>query len=105
LCSGSWVLRLLGSGSEDVSDDAAPAFSARPSSNRSRSWPISAWSATAQVRRHSAAALFKVYILKNEEAFFGFYPVVERSVTIKSTPTAICDVLGKDVPLPDGVGR
>ncbi|GAA1028730.1 hypothetical protein GCM10009557_14810 [Virgisporangium ochraceum] len=56
-------------------------------------------SATAQVRRHGAAALFKVYILNNEEAFFGFYPVVERSVTVKSKPTAIYDVLGKDVPL------
>ena len=56
-------------------------------------------SATAQVRRHGAAALFKVYILNNEEAFFGFYPVVERTVTVKSQPTAIYDVLGKDVPL------
>jgi DNA-binding transcriptional regulator YhcF (GntR family) len=56
-------------------------------------------SASAQVRRHGTAPLFKVYILNNEEAFFGFYPVVEHTVTIKSKPTAIYDVLGKDVPL------
>ncbi len=56
-------------------------------------------SASAQVRRHGTAALFKVYILNNEEVFFGFYPVVERSVTIKGKSTPIFDVLGKDVPL------
>lgn len=56
-------------------------------------------SASAQVRRHGAAPMFKVYILNNTEAFFGFYPVVEHTVTIKSKPTAIYDVLGKDVPL------
>lgn len=56
-------------------------------------------SVTAEVRMHRATPLFKVYILNNEEVFFGFYPVVERTVAIKGEPTAIYDLMGKDVPL------
>jgi DNA-binding transcriptional regulator YhcF (GntR family) len=56
-------------------------------------------SVTVTVRVHSAAPLFKLYILNNEEVFFGFYPVVERTVSIKGEPVAIYDLLGKDVPL------
>jgi len=56
-------------------------------------------SVSAEVRVHSAAPLFKLYFLNNEEAFFGFYPVVERNVVIKGEPVAIYDLMGKDVPL------
>jgi DNA-binding transcriptional regulator YhcF (GntR family) len=56
-------------------------------------------SASAEVRVHSVAPLFKLYFLNNEEAFFGFYPVVERNVIIKGEPVAIYDLMGKDVPL------
>lgn len=56
-------------------------------------------SATVNVRLHSAAPLFKVYFLNNEEAFFGFYPVIERNVIIRGEPVAIYDLMGKDVPL------
>lgn len=56
-------------------------------------------SASAEVRVHSAAPLFKLYFLNEEEAFFGFYPVVERNVIIKNEPVAIYDLMGKDVPL------
>ncbi|HZN71526.1 MAG TPA: winged helix-turn-helix domain-containing protein [Micromonosporaceae bacterium] len=56
-------------------------------------------SASADVRRHGTAALFKIYILNNEDAFFGFYPVVKHTVTIARNPVPIYDVLGKDVPL------
>ena len=56
-------------------------------------------SATAEVRRHHTTALFKIYILNNEEAFFGFYPVVRHTVTIAKASVPIFDVLGKDVPL------
>lgn len=56
-------------------------------------------SASAEVRVHSAAPLFKLYFLNNDEAFFGFYPVVERNVVIKGEPVAIYDLMGKDVPL------
>jgi DNA-binding transcriptional regulator YhcF (GntR family) len=56
-------------------------------------------SADVAVRVHSAAPLFKLYLLNNEEAFFGFYPAIERTVTIGGNPVAIYDLLGKDVPL------
>jgi len=56
-------------------------------------------SASGDVRRHGTAALFKVYILNNEDAFFGFYPVVKHTVTIAKNTVPIYDVLGKDVPL------
>jgi DNA-binding transcriptional regulator YhcF (GntR family) len=56
-------------------------------------------SATAEVRHHGTAALFKVYILNNSEAFFGFYPVVRHTITIDKESVPIFDVLGKDVPL------
>jgi DNA-binding transcriptional regulator YhcF (GntR family) len=52
--------------------------------------------ATAQVRVHRGTPLFKLYILNGEEAFFGFYPVVEHTVTIKDQPVAIYDPMGKD---------
>ena len=56
-------------------------------------------SATAEVRTHGTAAMFKVYVLNNTEAFFGFYPVVRHTVTIEQDKVPIYDVLGKDVPL------
>lgn len=56
-------------------------------------------SATVDVRMHRASPLFKTYIINNEEVFFGFYPVVERTVSIKGEPVAIYDLMGKDVPL------
>src|SRR5215216_5276931 len=56
-------------------------------------------SATAEVRVHSATPLFKLYMLNNEEAFFGFYPAVERTVAIKGEPVAIYDMMGKDATL------
>ena len=52
-----------------------------------------------EVRMHRASPLFKLYVLNGEEVFFGFYPVVERTVAIKGEPMAIYDLLGKDVQL------
>jgi DNA-binding transcriptional regulator YhcF (GntR family) len=56
-------------------------------------------SATVEVRMHRASPLFKLYVLNGEEVFFGFYPVIERTVAIKGEPMAIYDLLGKDVQL------
>src|SRR5262249_36019347 len=56
-------------------------------------------SATIAVRVWNGAPQVKLYIINNDEVFFGFYPVVERTVTIKNSPVAIYDLLGKDVPL------
>jgi DNA-binding transcriptional regulator YhcF (GntR family) len=55
--------------------------------------------ATADVRAHGTTALFKLYILNRDEVFFGFYPVVQHTVSIAKQPVPIFDVLGKDVPL------
>ncbi|QOC94609.1 GntR family transcriptional regulator [Micromonospora craniellae] len=56
-------------------------------------------SATVEVRLHRASPQFKLYILNNEEVFYGFSPVTERTVSIKGEPMAIYDLMGKDVPL------
>jgi DNA-binding transcriptional regulator YhcF (GntR family) len=55
--------------------------------------------ATADVRVHGTTALFKLYIINSEQAFFGFYPIVKHTVTIDKKRVPIYDVLGKDVPL------
>jgi hypothetical protein len=52
--------------------------------------------ATAEVRVHRAAPLFKLYLINNEEAFFGFYPVREHIISLGGEPRAIYDVMGKD---------
>ncbi|WP_329107073.1 GntR family transcriptional regulator [Micromonospora sp. NBC_01699] len=52
--------------------------------------------ASTEVRVHNAAPLFKLFIINEEEAFFGFYPVVEHTVTINGNPTTIYDAMGKD---------
>jgi DNA-binding transcriptional regulator YhcF (GntR family) len=43
--------------------------------------------------------MFKMYLLNEEEVFFGFYPVVEREVEIKGKPVEIFDAVGKDTVL------
>lgn len=55
--------------------------------------------ARTEVRFHRAGPLFKLYILNGEEAFFGFYPVVEHAVAIKGQQVAIYDAMGKDATL------
>lgn len=52
--------------------------------------------ATTEVRVHSAAPLFKLFIINEQEAFFGFYPVVEHTVSVEGKPVAIYDAMGKD---------
>lgn len=52
--------------------------------------------ATAEVRVHRAAPLFKLYLVNNEEAFFGFYPVREHIILLGGEPRAIYDLMGKD---------
>lgn len=56
-------------------------------------------SGVAEVRVHRAAPLFKLYIVNDTEAFFGFYPVVEHTVTIDGKPVEIYDPMGKDATL------
>lgn len=56
-------------------------------------------SASTEVRVHSAAPLFKLYVINNEEAFFGFYPVVKHEVSVNGEPIEIYDPMGKDATL------
>jgi len=51
---------------------------------------------SAQIRVHRAAPLFKLYMINNEEAFFGFYPVREHVISLGGAPRAIYDLMGKD---------
>jgi DNA-binding transcriptional regulator YhcF (GntR family) len=55
--------------------------------------------ASVQIRVHQLAPMFKLYILNNEEAFFGFYPVREHKVTLNGEARAMYDLLGKDAVL------
>ena len=52
--------------------------------------------ASVEVRVHRAAPTFKLYILNNEEIFYGFYPVREHVIQFKNGPQAIYDLMGKD---------
>lgn len=52
--------------------------------------------ATAQVRVHPAPPMFKLYLINNEEAFFGFYPVKEHVINFGGETQAIYDLMGKD---------
>jgi hypothetical protein len=54
---------------------------------------------SAVVRLHRAAPLFKLYIVNDAEAFFGFYPVREHKVTIKGEDHTVYDLMGKDATL------
>lgn len=56
-------------------------------------------SAVAQVRIYRTSPLFKLYLLNNDEAFFGFYPVLEHTVMVGDDPTNIFDAMGKDATL------
>ena len=51
---------------------------------------------SAEVRIHRATPMFKLYMLNNQEAFFGFYPVREHVLSLGGEPQAIYDLMGKD---------
>ncbi|MFF7454785.1 GntR family transcriptional regulator [Kitasatospora sp. NPDC008115] len=55
--------------------------------------------ASVEVKVHRASSLFKLYILNRSEAFFGFYPLRERTVAIDDTAHTFYDVTGKDTTL------
>jgi DNA-binding transcriptional regulator YhcF (GntR family) len=55
--------------------------------------------ASLTVRVHHLPPTFKLYVLNGEEAFFGFYPVREHTVTIGGEKHNVYDVMGKDAVL------
>ena len=52
--------------------------------------------AEAEVRHCPTVPMFKLYLLNGTEAFFGYYPVQEHTVTLNGEPTGIWDLMGKD---------
>lgn len=52
-----------------------------------------------EVRVQRSSPAFKLYILNNEEIFFGFYPVREHLIQFTNGPQAIYDLMGKDAVL------
>jgi hypothetical protein len=52
--------------------------------------------ATVRIRAHACPPLFKLYILNREEAFFGFYPIIEHNIRLTSGARAMPDLMGKD---------
>jgi DNA-binding transcriptional regulator YhcF (GntR family) len=68
--------------------------------------------ASAQVRVHGAAPMFKLYILNRAEAFFGFYAIAEHAVSLHGEPVPMYDLMGKDATMfhyeqgddPDSIG-
>lgn len=55
--------------------------------------------AVAEARVHSSAPLFKVYLVNGHDLFFGYYPVIEHTVTIDKKRVPIFDPMGKDAVL------
>lgn len=55
--------------------------------------------ASATVRVHRAAPLFKLYIINGDEVFFGFYPITEHVVPLDGEQRKIYDLMGKDTTL------
>jgi hypothetical protein len=52
--------------------------------------------ASVQIHAHACPPLFKLYILNGEEAFFGFYPIMEHTIRLPGGPRAMYDLMGKD---------
>ncbi len=55
--------------------------------------------ASVELRVHRCTPTFKLYILNDRQAFFGFYPVRRHTVTVHGQKRSIYDVLGKDAVL------
>lgn len=55
--------------------------------------------ASVLLRVHRCTPTFKLYILNNRQAFFGFYPVRQHTVTVHGEKRSVYDVLGKDTVL------
>ncbi|MFB7762620.1 GntR family transcriptional regulator [Streptomyces xiamenensis] len=56
-------------------------------------------SAKVETRFYRASALFKLYIVNGSEAFFGFYPLRQRTMEVADEPKTFFDITGKDTTL------
>ena len=48
------------------------------------------------VRLHGLPPLFKLFIVNDTDAFFGFYPIQRRTIAIADEPHDVFDLIGKD---------
>ncbi|MEU7051492.1 GntR family transcriptional regulator [Streptomyces eurythermus] len=55
--------------------------------------------ATVDVKVYRATSLFKLYIINRRDAFFGFYPLRERTLAVEGEARTFYDVTGKDTTL------
>lgn len=55
--------------------------------------------AHAEVRAFPAVPLFKLYVINGEEAFFGYYPVMQHNVPLEGERVPMWDLMGKDAVL------
>ncbi|MFB6947754.1 winged helix-turn-helix domain-containing protein [Streptomyces sp. NPDC060286] len=51
------------------------------------------------VRVHSGTQFFKLYVINNEDAFFGYYPIRPNKVVAQGEAIEIYDLVGKDATL------
>ncbi|MFE7326563.1 GntR family transcriptional regulator [Streptomyces sp. NPDC057565] len=51
------------------------------------------------VRVHSGTQFFKLYVINNEDAFFGYYPIRPNKVVVQGETIEIFDLVGKDATL------
>ncbi|WP_145498618.1 GntR family transcriptional regulator [Streptomyces sp. CFMR 7] len=51
------------------------------------------------VRVHSGTQFFKLYVINNEDAFFGYYPIRPNKVVSQGKTVEIYDLVGKDTTL------
>lgn len=56
-------------------------------------------SATVEIRFFKASALFKLYIINGTEAFFGYYPLRQRTMKVEGEEKEFFDITGKDTTL------
>ena len=55
--------------------------------------------ASVEIKVHSSAPLFKLYLINDTDLFFGFYPVREHTITISGEQIPVYDPMGKDTEL------
>ncbi|MFE4309421.1 hypothetical protein ACFRR6_25595 [Streptomyces sp. NPDC056891] len=56
-------------------------------------------SISVRVRVHSGTQFFKLYVVNNEDAFFGYYPTRPNKVVAQGETIEIYDLVGKDTVL------
>ncbi|MFD5816490.1 GntR family transcriptional regulator [Streptomyces sp. NPDC127038] len=55
--------------------------------------------ALVQVRVHSGTQFFKLYVINQEDAFFGYYPIRPNKVVVQGEAVEIFDLIGPDATL------